>query len=120
MNPRVYGPLDSATNLYTGLPIDKQRVSTGTFASVRQVVHRETGDVFALKRAKRSTAAESAGSVEAAEAMLQREVELHLSFRHPNIVELHGYFEDADAVYSLQEYVGGGSLFGYAAQRAVD
>ena len=28
MNPGVYGPLDSATNLYTGLPINKQRVST--------------------------------------------------------------------------------------------
>ena len=27
MNPGVYGPLDSATNLYTGLPINKQRVS---------------------------------------------------------------------------------------------
>ena len=28
MNPGVYGPLDSATNLYTGLPINKQMVST--------------------------------------------------------------------------------------------
>ena len=28
MNPGVYGPLDSATNLYIGLPINKQRVST--------------------------------------------------------------------------------------------
>ena len=27
MNPGVYGPLDSATNFYTGLPINKQRVS---------------------------------------------------------------------------------------------
>ena len=27
MNPGVYGPLDSATNLYTGLPINKQMVS---------------------------------------------------------------------------------------------
>ena len=28
MNPGVYGPLDSATNLYTGLPINRQMVST--------------------------------------------------------------------------------------------
>ena len=30
MNPGLYGPLDSATNLYTGLPINRQRVSKAT------------------------------------------------------------------------------------------
>ena len=35
MNPGVYGPLDSAINLYTGLPINKQRVSKPTPFGVR-------------------------------------------------------------------------------------
>ena len=35
MNPGVYGPLDSATNLYTGLPISKQRVSSEQIETMR-------------------------------------------------------------------------------------
>ena len=44
MNPGVYGPLDSATNLYTGLPINKQRVSTNN--GVVLILDRTNGDIL--------------------------------------------------------------------------
>jgi serine/threonine protein kinase len=42
---------------------------------------------------------------------LRREVEIQSRLKHPNIVGLHGYFQDAKQVYLILEYLPGGELY---------
>lgn len=35
---------------------------------------------------------------------VSREIEIHASMLHPNIVRLYAAFEDADGIYLVQEY----------------
>ena len=34
----------------------------------------------------------------------RREVEIHSSLKHPNIVRMHGWFEDEKKLYLILEY----------------
>lgn len=44
---------------------------------------------------------------------VRREVSAHRKMsRHPNVVSMHGAFEDADCVYIVLDYCPGGDLFG--------
>jgi len=78
----------------------------GTFASVRQVVHRATSTVCALKTVRRERALREGGTPE----VLAREATLQLDLRHRNIVRLYSCFEDAAQVHFVLEYVSGGQL----------
>ena len=42
-----------------------------------------------------------------------KEIRLHASLDHPNIVKFYGVFEDKDYVYLIIEYMNGGTLFDY-------
>lgn len=41
-------------------------------------------------------------------AQVSREIEIHASLLHPNIVRLYAAFEDADGIYLVQEYAARG------------
>ena len=56
MNPGVYGPLDSATNLYTGLTINKQMVSTS--ATTTRDANLEAADSQSINLDLKSSAAQ--------------------------------------------------------------
>lgn len=81
-------------------------IGTGSFASVKQVVHRVSGDVYALKAVKKRKVFSSGGTAE----HIAREAEVQLRLRHPNIVQLYCHFEDSRHVYLLLEHVSGGQL----------
>lgn len=40
-------------------------------------------------------------------------MKLQSFFKHPNIVKLYGFFDDATNIYLLMEYMEGGTLFDY-------
>lgn len=42
---------------------------------------------------------------------LRKEVEIHSRLKHPNIVQLLGYFDDPKRVYLVLEYAAGGELY---------
>ena len=50
-------------------------------------------------------------------AQVSREIEIHASLLHPNVVRLYAAFEDADGIYLVQEYASRGewSLAGVTA-----
>lgn len=52
-------------------------------------------------------------------AYLFREVKTQIQMRHPNIVRLYYYFEDAKDVLLLLEYADGGSLFSMMRRRTL-
>jgi serine/threonine protein kinase len=44
---------------------------------------------------------------------LKKEVEIHSRLKHPNILQLLGYFYDSNRVYLVLEYAAGGELYRY-------
>lgn len=42
---------------------------------------------------------------------LRREVEIQSRLKHPNIVQLYGYFDDAKSVYLILQYINGGEVY---------
>lgn len=79
----------------------------GSYGKVTKVVHRRTGDVFAMKVVPKQKVVEHQ-----MEDYLAREVKTQLRLQHPNILKLLYYFEDAEEVHLLLEFASGGSLFG--------
>lgn len=44
---------------------------------------------------------------------LRREVEIQSRLKHPNIVQLYGYFDDAKSVYLILQHINGGEVYKY-------
>lgn len=44
---------------------------------------------------------------------LAKEIRLHSCLDHPNIVRFYGFFEEANDLYLIMEYLDGGTLFDY-------
>ena len=40
-----------------------------------------------------------------------KEIRLHASLNHPNIVKFFGVFEEKEDIYLVMEYMNGGTLF---------
>lgn len=78
----------------------------GTFASVRQAIHRPSGRIFALKTVRRDKVIQEGGHAE----HLVREANVQVRMRHRNIVLLYGHFEDSERVHFVLEFVAGGQL----------
>jgi len=84
----------------------KATLGTGSFGRVKLVLHRPTGDVFALKALQKSMIV----------AMRQqknviREKEILAVVDHPFVIRLYQTFKDAHRLYMLLELVQGGELF---------
>ncbi|CAK0850436.1 unnamed protein product, partial [Prorocentrum cordatum] len=78
----------------------------GSYGRVCRVAHAETSDPFAMKVVPKRKLREQSMA-----PYLLREVETQKRLRHPNILILHGAFEDDEYVYILLELAQGGSLF---------
>ncbi|CAG9325737.1 unnamed protein product [Blepharisma stoltei] len=84
----------------------QQILGKGTYGEVRLVQHQESGQYYALKQIKKDKYIETS-SVD----ILRREIEIHKTLNHPNIIQLIQFFEDEEFVYILLEYAARGSLF---------
>eukprot|EP00953_Heterococcus_sp_UTEX-ZZ885_P002758 2012-Heterococcus_DN1.PRE.1 len=91
-----------------------QRLGQGAFAVVHQARVRATGRDVAIKMIdkQKAEANDSGGaSRRTATERIVNEVELHWHLKHPAVVELLDFFEDADFVYMVLELCAGGDLF---------
>lgn len=80
-------------------------VGTGTFARVFRAVHKETGQVVAIK-VLRSRFSE----IPAQYQYFLREGELGRSLRHPNIVPVYEVYSDGKVHFFVMEFIEGQSL----------
>lgn len=87
-------------------------IGNGSYGQVTKVVHKVTGEIFAMKAIPKKKVLEHQ-----MDAYLLREVRTQFQLRHPSIIQLVYYFEDADHVFLLLEYASGGSLFSVLRRR---
>ncbi|KAM0787260.1 hypothetical protein ACM66B_006495 [Microbotryomycetes sp. NB124-2] len=81
-------------------------LGSGTYASVKEAVHIETGRHFAVKVINKRL-------MEGREHMIRNEIQVlkKVSQGHPNIVTLWDYFETANNLYLVTDLCLGGELF---------
>ncbi|XP_021100799.1 inactive serine/threonine-protein kinase PLK5 isoform X4 [Heterocephalus glaber] len=82
-------------------------IGKGAFSCCYKLTDMSTNTVFALKVVPCSGG--GAGRL-CPKGKVEREIALHSSLRHPNIVAFHGHFADHDHVYMVLEYCGRQSL----------
>ena len=78
----------------------------GSFGDVKLVSHKTTGELYALKQLNKKKLVR-----ETPLEVIRREVNIHKSLDHPNIIKLYEEYEDSEYIYLLMEYADGGSLF---------
>jgi len=81
-----------------------QVLGEGTFAEVKLLVNRDTGEACAMKEIN---IAENPGAVKAA----QKEICVHKLLKHPNIVQCYGSRIESEHQFIFLEYCSGGELF---------
>ncbi|KAG9396149.1 Protein kinase domain [Carpediemonas membranifera] len=83
-----------------------KQIGQGKVGTVYAAREKESGFIVALKEmSKKQLAAEGFKIVAV------REIDVHSRLQHPNILRFYGYFHDADKIYFILEYAGGGELY---------
>eukprot|EP00929_Paragymnodinium_shiwhaense_P105152 TRINITY_DN70060_c0_g1_i2.p1 TRINITY_DN70060_c0_g1~~TRINITY_DN70060_c0_g1_i2.p1 ORF type:complete len:542 (+),score=134.14 TRINITY_DN70060_c0_g1_i2:191-1816(+) len=85
-----------------------RELGNGMFGVVKEVKKKDSGEIFAMKVLDKQKIVERK-----LQTQLRREVLTQLRVRHPNVVQLHYYFEDTVRIYLLLEYADQGQLFRY-------
>jgi serine/threonine protein kinase len=78
----------------------------GRFGTVHQVIHKDTGAIFALKKVPK----EKIKSLCMVDQFIL-EIKLQSFIHHQYILTLYGYFDDADSIYLILEYMEQGTLY---------
>ncbi|KAF9217994.1 hypothetical protein CPC16_001356 [Podila verticillata] len=102
--PRMHPEL---LELYT---VTDHVLGVGTFATVKEIVLKETGKSYALKIILKKT-------LQGKGAMIDTEISVLSKVRHPNCVSLLELFETEDAVYLVTDLAAGGELFDQLLQK---
>ena len=96
----------SITNDYTF----GKNLGSGSFGTVRQVLHKPTGQTRAVKILKKS---------EQDEQQLILEVDILAKLSHPNIMQIYEFFDDSKNFYIVSEFCSGGELFDTISDKGV-
>ncbi|KAG0023463.1 hypothetical protein BGZ82_010739 [Podila clonocystis] len=102
--PRMHPEL---LELYT---VTDHVLGVGTFATVKEIILKETGKSYALKIILKK-------SLQGKGAMIDTEISVLSKVRHPNCVSLLELFETKDAVYLVTDLAAGGELFDQLLQK---
>ncbi|CAK0833874.1 unnamed protein product, partial [Prorocentrum cordatum] len=99
------GQAVAGSSILSDFEVVGKPLGRGSFGSVRKVVRKGTGEVFAMKAMSMAQILDLnlRGNVE-------REISTQRKARHPNILRLFEYFEDQESIYLLLEYAPNGSL----------
>lgn len=81
-------------------------LGSGAFGEVRRAIHRESGEIRAVKIFRKDLAQN-----EASQRKLREEIDILRSLDHPNIIRVYEYFEDSKKFYIVMEKCNGGELF---------
>lgn len=76
-------------------------------------IHKQTGEKVAIKLISRSQLLASSTTSKS----VQRELAVLQLLHHPHLVDLHQVLQDTSCVYFVMEYLEGGELFHYLAER---
>ena len=88
-------------------------IGTGAFGNVYLCQNESDSKYYAIKHVKKQSIIESGASLE----IMDREIKIHLTLVHPNIVRLLTYHEDKDNYSLIMEYLNKGTLFTLIRQR---
>lgn len=92
---------ETSTGLPSNLSLDQfikgKRLGKGHFGEVFVVKHKQTGFVCALKTISKEHIAN-----EKVTDQIVRELKIHSTIKHPNIIALYGFFFDEKNLYILQ------------------
>ena len=91
------------STLYT---LDKT-LGEGTFSIVKEGIHKQSGESFAIKIVNKSKL------LEEEEARLQDEITLIQELAHPNILHLYDVFYEPEYYFLVTEKMAGGDLLGH-------
>ncbi|KAM0687506.1 hypothetical protein COBT_001251 [Conglomerata obtusa] len=80
-------------------------LGAGQFGQVWLVKHKTTNYITALKILNKSAITQTSTK------QLRRELEIHSNLKHPNILQMYGYFHDKNNIYIILEYACNGELF---------
>lgn len=96
----------SSLSDYTILLEKDKCLGKGAYGHVTLVNHKNRAKKEAMKVISKRFVQQHGGTV-----LLQREVAIHKTLDHPNIIKLHDYFEDEKNVYLVMEYAEHGNIF---------
>lgn len=85
-------------------------LGSGSFGTVREAIHKITGNVRAVKILKKS---------EQDEEKLFLEVDILARLSHPNIMQIYEFYDDNTNFYIVSEYCPGGELFDCITEKGV-
>ncbi|RQM24637.1 hypothetical protein B5M09_005109, partial [Aphanomyces astaci] len=81
------------------------KIGEGAFSVVRRATHRQTNVVYAVKCFKKVRLTEQDVKD------IHGEVGLLKQMKHPNVLNLHGFFDEPEYYYTVMDLVEGGELF---------
>lgn len=85
--------------------VNCKKLGEGRFGIVYAATHRITGERWVCKKVRKQIGTRGRRSED-----VLREINSVASIDHPNIIKVHEYFEDADAVCQIMELCEGGDL----------
>ncbi|GAX19767.1 calcium/calmodulin-dependent protein kinase I [Fistulifera solaris] len=103
---KVHTPVmitDALSDVRVNYHIDPKELGHGHYGVVRKCMHRETGEVYAIKSIRKS----KVNKIE----VLKREIEILKEVKHPHIIQLFDVYEDERYLHLITELCTGGELF---------
>lgn len=85
------------------------KLGNGSFASVKLVREKRTGNLLALKKIEVNLSNISKSDLH----NLQTEITIHRELNHQNIIKFHDYIQEDISAYLLLEYAPNGNLYNY-------
>lgn len=83
----------------------KDTLGKGAFAVVKKALHRETGELYAIKMIDKHKVSDSSA--------VQREIKILKQLQHKYVVSMHEFIEDENYYYLVMDYVSGGDLMDF-------
>lgn len=101
--PKFFNSLDDVQSVKAN---GTDHLGAGSFSKVNLVCHkRDPAKWYAMKEVSKKTEQER--------KLIFKEITLHMSLEHQNIIKFEDYIETNDKVYIFLEYAKEGDLFGY-------
>ncbi|KAI5480399.1 ser/thr/tyr protein kinase RAD53 [Pseudohyphozyma bogoriensis] len=110
------GPASAASVERTGVYAEydvREQIGKGSFATVNKGIRRSDGKMVAIKIIMKARFASNPKTME----MIRREVEIMKALDHKYCVRYVDFFEDADRMWLVLEFVDGGDLLDYVMKR---
>ncbi|CAG9315021.1 unnamed protein product [Blepharisma stoltei] len=85
---------------------NRRLLGKGSYGEVKLIQHIATGEYFALKQVNKEILKRQSSVM-----ILLREINIHKTLKHPNIIQLYHHFENDRFVYLILSYASKGSLF---------